>query len=129
MIRSSPNSRIQRILVVGRDVSRLSSGANLLTQAGYSTDLVVTVDRAMRRATVGRYHLAILGATFTYDEQLALRARLRQIKPALPVLLLRPEHDSPSAFLDSVSACLGRPKRPDIAARLAERGLGEVAEQ
>jgi hypothetical protein len=37
-------------------VSQLSSGANLLTQAGYTTDLVITVDRALQRATFGRYH-------------------------------------------------------------------------
>src|SRR6516164_6321374 len=48
MVRISPNSRIRRVLAVGRDVSQLSSGANLLTQAGYTTDLVVTVDQALR---------------------------------------------------------------------------------
>ena len=88
MARSSPNPRIRRILAVGRDVSRLSSGANLLTQAGYTTDLVITVDRAIRRATVGRYHLAIVSATFTSDEQHAICAHLKQVKPGLPVLLL-----------------------------------------
>jgi PleD family two-component response regulator len=108
MARFSPNPTIRKILAVGQDVSQLSSGANLLTQAGYTTDLVVTVDRAMRRATVGRYHLAIVNATFSYDEQLAIRARLKQIKPSLPVLLLGPEHDAPATFLDSVAACLGQ---------------------
>jgi DNA-binding NtrC family response regulator len=129
MVRLSPNSRIRRILVVGSDVSQLSSGANLLTQAGYTTDVVVTIDRAMRRANAGRYHLAIISKTFAYEEQLAILAHLRTVKPSLPVLLLGPEHDSPSAFLDSVSACLGRPKTPDIAAHLSERAPDELAEQ
>ena len=120
MARSSPNPKIRRILAVGRDASQLSSGANLLTQAGYITDLVVTVDRAMRRATVGRYHLAIVSTTFTHNERLAIRAHLKQVKPGLPVLLLGPEHDSPRAFLESVSICLGRPKTPDITAHLSD---------
>jgi hypothetical protein len=93
MIKSSHNSHSYRILAVGSDVSQLSSGANLLTQAGYSTDLVAP----------GRYHLAIVSATFTSDEQLALRARLKQIRPNLPVLLLGAQHDSPDAFLAEVA--------------------------
>lgn len=128
MVRSSPNSRIRRILAVGRDVSQLSSGANLLTHAGYTTDLVVTLDRAVRRATVGRYHLAIVSATFTYDEQLAIRARLRQLKPSLPVLLLGPEHDRPEVFLEAVAGCLVGPKTPEIEPHLGERGREELAE-
>jgi hypothetical protein len=100
----------------------LSSGANLLTQAGY------TVDRAMRRATVGRSHLAIVSTTCTSDEQLAIRAHLKQAKPGLPVLLLGPEHDSLGAFLESVSTCLGRPKTPDIAAHLSDRLIDEQAD-
>jgi hypothetical protein len=75
----------------------------------------------MRRATVGRYHLAIVSTTFTSDEQLAIHAHLKQVKPGLPVLLLGPEHDSPGAFLESVSTCLGRLKTPDIAAHLSDR--------
>lgn len=106
-------------------MSQLSSEANLLTQAGYKTNLVVTVDRAMRRATVGRYHLAIVSTTFSSDEQLAIRAHL---KPSLPVLLLGPEHDSPAAFLESVSTCLGRPKTPDIAAHLSDGLTDEAAD-
>ena len=128
MASSSPNPRIRRILAVGRDVSQLSSGANLLTQAGYTTDLVVSVDRAMRRATVGRYHLAIVSTTFTSEEQLAIRAHLKQVKPGLPVLLLGPEHDSPRAFLESVSTCLGRPKTPDIAVHLSDHLTDEQAD-
>jgi len=128
MVRLSPNSRIRRILVVGRDVSQLSSGANLLTQAGYTTDLVVTVDRALRRASVGRYHLAIISTTFTCEEQLAIRTRLKQVQPSLAVLLLCPEHDSPGVFLDSVSACLGYPT-PHITAHLGERGIDELPDQ
>lgn len=128
MARSSPNPRIRRILAVGRDVSQLSSGANLLTQAGYTTDLVVTVDRALRRATVGRYHLAIVSTTFNSDEQLVIRDHLKQVKPGLPVLLLGPEHDSPGAFLESVSICLGRPRTPDIAAHLSDDMPDELAD-
>ena len=106
MIASSSNSQVYRILVVGRDVSELSAGANLLTQAGYGTDLVVTLDQAVRRAIVGRYHLAVVSSTFTYDEQLAIRARLKQAKPALPTLLLGPEHASPDVLRTAVANCL-----------------------
>ena len=110
MTHSSTNSQVYRILVVGRDVSELSAGANLLTQAGYTTDLVVTVEQAVRRAVVGRYHLAVVSATFTYDEQIAIRARLKQVKPILPILLIGPEHALPRAFLDAVAHSLK--KRP-----------------
>jgi len=106
MIASSSNSQVYRVLVVGRDVSELSAGANLLTRAGYTTDFVVAVDQAARRVAVGRYHLAVISSTFTYDEQLAIRARLKQVKPALPTLLLGPEHTSPDALRTAVANCL-----------------------
>jgi DNA-binding NtrC family response regulator len=128
MVRISPNSRIRRVLAVGRDVSQLSSGANLLTQAGYTTDLVVTVDQALRRATVGRYHLVIVSSTFTYDEQIAIRSRLMQVKPSLPILLLGPEHDAPDAFLESVATHLSRQKPLEVDAQTLERRSDEVAD-
>ncbi len=103
MTRPSHNSRSYRILAIGCDVSQLSSGANLLTQAGYSTDLVIKVDQAVRRASTGRYHLAIVSATFSYDEQLAIRAQLKQVRPNLPVLLLGAQHDTPDVFLAEVA--------------------------
>lgn len=103
MNRSFSSSQVYQILVVGRDISELSAGANLLTQAGYTTDLVVTVEQAMRRAALGRYHLAVVSATLTCDEQIAIRARLKQVKPSLPVLLCGPEHIPPGAFLDAVA--------------------------
>jgi DNA-binding NtrC family response regulator len=110
MTSSSSNLQIYRVLVVGRDVSELSAGANLLTQAGYTTDLVVTLDQAVRRAIVGRYHLAVVSSTFTYDEQVVIRARLKQAKPSLPALLLGPEHAAPDALRAAVAHCLK--KRP-----------------
>ena len=97
---------------MGRDVSELSAGANLLTQAGYTTDLVVTLEQAARRAVVGRYHLAVVSATFTYDEQIAIRAHLKQVKPILPILLIGPEHGLPRAFLNAVAHSLK--KRPAV---------------
>ena len=128
MVRTSPNSRIRRILAVGRDVSQLSSRANLLTHAGYTTDLVVTIDQAVQRASVGRYHLAIVSPTFSDDEQLAIRARLEQAKPSLPVLLVGPSHDSPEAFLVAVAACLSRNKLPKIDIPRGETRANEFAD-
>ncbi len=103
MIKSSHNSHSYRILAVGSDVSQLSSGANLLTQAGYSAHPVIDVDQAVRRASIGRYHLVIVSSTFTYDEQIAIRGRLKQVRPNLRVLLLGTQHDSPDAFLAEVA--------------------------
>ncbi len=100
------NSQPVRILAIGADISRLSSGANLLTLAGYSTDLVFTIDDAVRRLLKSRYHLAIVCATFTFDEQISIRLRLRQVRPRIPVLLLTVEHDSPAAFLAAVAGHL-----------------------
>jgi|SRR5271165_2797913 len=111
MVRRSHNPQLHRILVVGRDVSRLSSRANVLTQAGYSADPVLESDHALRRALVRPYHLAIVSSTFTVDEQLAIRARLKTIRPNLPVLLLAPEHDKPDALLTAVADCLKQKKR------------------
>jgi DNA-binding NtrC family response regulator len=110
MSRPSPNSHSYRILAIGCDVSELSSGANLLTQAGYSTDLVIKVDQAVRQASTGRYHLAIVSSTFAYDEQIAIRGRLKQVRQNLPVLLLGAQHDSPDAFLAVVAECLQQSK-------------------
>ena len=50
MVRRSHNPQPYRIMAVGRDISQLSSGANILTQAGYSADLVPEIDHAVRRA-------------------------------------------------------------------------------
>lgn len=102
----SQKSQPVRILAIGADISRLSSGANVLTQAGYSPDLVLKIDDAVRRIIKLRYHLAIICARFTYDEQIAIRARLRQVRPQIPVLLLSAEHDSPAQLLAAVATHL-----------------------
>lgn len=128
MVRSSPNSRIRKVLAVSRDVSRLSSRANLLTQAGYTADLVVTADQAVRRAAVGHYHLAIVSSTFTYDEQLAIRANLQRVRPSLLVLLLKAEHDAPEAFLAAVASYLVRKKPPEIDPHLRLGRSDELAD-
>src|SRR5271169_1255662 len=106
MPRRSHNPQLYRVLVVGSDVSRLSSRANVLTQAGYTTDPVLEIDHAIQRAQVLRYDLAIVSCVFTRDEQLAIRARLKTVRSNLPVLLLIPEHDKPDTFLTAVADCL-----------------------
>ncbi len=110
MARHSHDPQSCRILVLGRDISRLSSGANVLTQAGYAADLVLKVDQAVRRVLVERYQLAIVCFTFSRDEQIAVRARLKQVRQDLPVLLLTPKHDSPDALLTSVADRLKKAK-------------------
>ena len=110
------NSQPVRILAIGADISRLSSGANLLTQAGYRADGVLKIDDAVRRVSKSRYHLAIVCATFTYDEQIAIRARLRQVRPQVPVLLLAAEHNSPDLFLAAVSGRLRIGSKLDMVA-------------
>ncbi len=110
MTSPSPISRSYRILAIGCDVSQLSSGANLLTQAGYSADVVIKLDQAVRRASTGRYHLAIISATFPYDEQIAIRGRLKQARPNLRVLLLGAQLDTPDAFLAVVADSLQQKK-------------------
>jgi PleD family two-component response regulator len=118
MARRSANPLLYRILAVGRDVSRLSSGANVLTQAGYIADLVLSADQAVRRVLLRPYHLAIVSSTFTRDEQIAIRSRLKQLRQYLPVLLLGPEHDSPDAFLAAVAECLKQKKKFHFGTRL-----------
>jgi DNA-binding NtrC family response regulator len=100
------NPMLYQVLAIGRDISLLSSRANVLTQAGYSTDLVLTPDDAVRRVCVRRYHLVVISPTYTTDEQLAIRSSLRQARQHLPVLLLQPSHDSPDALLAAVADCL-----------------------
>jgi DNA-binding response OmpR family regulator len=100
------NSQPVRILAIGADISRLSSGANLLTQAGYRVDAVLKIEDAVRRISKSRYHLAIVCSTFTYDEQISIRARLRQVRPQVPVLLLAAEHNSPILLLAAVASRL-----------------------
>ena len=63
-----------RILLLSRDVSLLSSRANLLTQAGYAADWEVDPDRALRRVRTNNYSVVILSNSFTRDEQLGLRS-------------------------------------------------------
>jgi DNA-binding response OmpR family regulator len=111
MARRSQNPPHYRILAVGKDISLLSSGANVLTQAGYIADIVLNVEQAVRRALVRQYDLAIVSSTLTRDDQLAVRARLKQVRPSIPVLLLGTEHDSPDAFLTAVAERLKQKKR------------------
>lgn len=118
MVRHSHNPQLFRVLAVGGDVSRLSSGANVLTQAGYTADFVLKTDQAVRRVLVQHYHLAIVSSTFTYDEQLSIRARLKGVRQNLPVLLLGPEHDSPDGFLSAVAECLKQRKAFQFGTRL-----------
>jgi DNA-binding NtrC family response regulator len=106
MVRRIPIPQSFRILAVGRDISLLSSRANLLTQAGYSTDLVHGVDQAVRRERIRRYHLAVVSDSFNSAEQIAIRSQLKQVRHRLPVLLLTSEHDSPDTFLAAVARYL-----------------------
>ncbi len=111
MVRRHNNPQSYRILLVGKDVSRLSTRANVLTQAGYSADPVLETEHAVRRARIQRYHLAIVSSSFPADEQLAIRVRLKAVRPNLPVLLLASEHDQPEAFLSAVADSLKQKKR------------------
>lgn len=105
-IQSRRAARPQRVLCIERDVSLLSSRANLLTQAGYVVDFVLKPEVAVRRISIRRYHLVIMSAAFPHDEQLAIRARLRQVRPGQPVLLLKPQHETPVEFLATVAEAL-----------------------
>jgi PleD family two-component response regulator len=111
MARRSQNPPHYRILAVGKDISQLSSGANVLTQAGYTADIVLTLEQAVRRALVRQYDLAIVSSTFHRHDQLAVRARLKQVRPSIPVLLLGTQHDSPDAFLTAVAERLRQKKK------------------
>src|SRR5271169_6530504 len=110
MVRRSHSPQPCRMLLVGHDISLLSSRANILTQAGYVTDLVLKVDQGVRRVLVSRYQLAIVSPTFTRDEQIAIRARLKQASRSLSVLLLTQKHDSPDALLTAVADRLKQEK-------------------
>jgi len=127
MARRSPNPPHYRILAVGKDISLLSSGANVLTLAGYVADIVLTVEQAVRRALVRQYDMAIVSSTFTRDDQLAVRASLKHVRPGIPVLLLGSEHDSPDAFLTAVAAGLKQKKRFHFGTRMdglhVDRGI------
>jgi PleD family two-component response regulator len=111
MARRSQNPPHYRILAVGKDISQLSSGANVLTQAGYTADIVLTLEQAVRRALVRQYDLAVVSSTFHRHDQLAVRARLKQVRPSIPVLLLGTQHDSPDAFLTAVAERLRQKKK------------------
>ena len=124
MIRLPHKPQSHRILIVGSDVSRLSARANVLAQAGYTADPVMEIDHAVRRARVQRYHLAVLSSSFTVDEQLAIRARLKAVRPDLPVLLLAPEHDKPDAFLTAVADSLKQKKRFRFGSKHHRHGNG-----
>jgi DNA-binding response OmpR family regulator len=106
MVRGSHNPQLYRILAVGSDVSRLSSRANVLTQAGYTVDLVLDCEHAARRVRAGEYHLAVISSTFSPDEQVAIRTRLSKVRESLPILLLGPEHDSPDVLLTDLARSL-----------------------
>jgi len=110
MVSRFHNPQLYRILAIGRDVSLLSSGANVLIQAGYRADLFLEVDQAVRRVRIEKYHLVVVSSTFTPDEQIAIRARLRQVRENLSILLLSSKHDSPDAFLAAVAECLQQKK-------------------
>ena len=118
MVRRFHNRQLYRILAISADISRLSSHANVLTQAGYNADLFFSIDQAVRRAQVQHYDLAIVSNTFTREEQIAIRARLKRVRQNLPVLLWVPEHDLPDALLDAVANRLNHTKNFQFGTRL-----------
>ncbi len=111
-----PSSRTIRILTLSRDVSLLSSRANLLTQAGYSADCELDQERALRRIRTRGYDLIIVSDSFSPDEQVALRAKVRQLEPDTAVLLLGEEAKDAGQLLELVEASLE--KKNNIRARL-----------
>jgi uncharacterized iron-regulated protein len=92
--------------------------------AGYSADLEIDHERAARRLRTTHYHLIIVSNTFTRDEQLSIRAKLRQVKPEVSVLLLTEREIDADQFLRSVESHL-RPKHgtiiTDVSAHSARR--------
>lgn len=110
MVRRIHNPQLYRILAFSPDISRLGSQANVLTQAGYSVDLVLKIDQAARRIQVGQYQLAVVSCSLSRDEQLAIRTRLKQLRQKFPVLLLGSEHDSPDVLLAAVADILKQKK-------------------
>ena len=103
-----PTTRSTRILLVSNDVSLTSSRANLLTLAGYSADLELDQQRAVRRIRTCYYHLVIVSETFAPEEQLMLRSKLKQTRTELPVLLLSEHERDGVEFLSAVESFLGR---------------------
>lgn len=126
MPRLSHNPELYRVLAIGRDISLLSSGANVLTQAGYRADTVVSVDQAIRRVMVGKYHLVVVSSTFNCDEQIAIRARLKQVRQNLSVLLMSSAHDSPDAFLAAVADSLKQKRSFQFGTRSGEFGADHL---
>ena len=100
------DSQTTRVLTIGNDVSQLSSRANLLIHAGYNVDLEVNVERALRRLRVHPYHLVILSGKLSHDEQIGIRAQLRQVRSDQRVLLLSEREDGADGLLESVASSL-----------------------
>lgn len=102
----SRDSQTTRVLTIGNDVSQLSSRANLLIHAGYSVDLEVNLERALRRMRIHPYHLVILSGKLSHNEQIGIRAQLRQVRSDQRVLLLSDREDDADGLLESVASSL-----------------------
>lgn len=122
-----PVPRTIRVLILSRDVSRLSSRTNLLTQAGYSADWEMDQDRALRRIGSNHYQLVILGDSLTQDEQFGLRARVKQTKPDVAVLDLTDAEDKAEPFLEAVKTALQQSEEiPPSLALMCTGGVREL---
>jgi len=95
-----------------------SSPVNLLTRAGYTSNVVLEIDHAIRRVTVRRYHLVIAGHSFSAGDQIAVRSRLKHVRYDLRVRLLASEQENPEVPLTTVAQCLERNHRLHLAARV-----------
>lgn len=105
-----PVLRTIRILILSRDVSLLSSRVNLLTQEGYSADWEVDPERALRRIRTRHYHLVVLSNSFSEEEQLNLRAKVKQTRLEQAVLLLGTDENEGEQFLRSVELSIRQNK-------------------
>lgn len=95
-----------KVLILGHDVSFLSMLANLLTLAGYSVDVLLDADLAIRKACEKNYDLAVVGYSFSDEEQRAFRTELGKYRRALPVLVVAQRQQDPERLLVDVGVAI-----------------------
>jgi len=90
-----------RVLSVCNDGSVLRTRGMVLQNAGYNVSSVEDYDQAVNQCAAGNFDVAVLSASLSYDDRIALAAEVKKRWPTTHVVMYCRIHEVP-AHADAV---------------------------
>ena len=100
-------TREQAVLCVGIDWHLLKTRMQTLKSAGFQVGIGRDEKQARAAAQLLRFQAVVLCHSLRDDLQQALTADMRKVQPALPILQLQAQDQSPETLIAAVSAVTG----------------------